>query len=675
MVIDIFGRGGSSTQKNISNRGRPGKDALELTKYFPNGIAAMIREHDMATSYVLESKNDCELKNRDRIMEVKDKCPEKPRLKLLSGSQPCELIQLNTFGTKKQYSMSFLGKSVYRLKVEKNNGNCGFFCNRPGTGFISLTLKVQKDRPQTLLYCTSTVASPPPPPLHPPILREITVTSHEICIWGELDSQIHSETIMFDLSKKFASFCLKWEIVKNQHEEQPTTPQTVSKTAYTYHIKNDTDHLSGHFSLDTIKAAPNDFYVGGRPDSRQLFTGEVHSLECYKTQENDIPQIILELITDSTFVKRAVASTTTRETVVIMSAASYSEEEEEEDIGGNNQQLVDEFSSCDDDDAAPPPVVVIEKKRPTTTATTKKQRSSPCTPAKKGNNSGKKRQQKKGGGGHHHYQHTTSSSEEDDEGRSPENRQTVKKRQQKPSKKRTHHHQHQEKKEDKKASSTSRPSSSKKKKLSPSKEEAVFQQQQERSVLTTPLSQPQMMTPLSSPQQQQPVPPSFISFPPLPPQTADQLSLIFNQIQSDISDIANHLRVGLVKSKKRVNLCDIAKKLDVLLNNIDHPNNSGPSHHNNNFTGDMVVDNSNELQLFNDPSVVATSAGQEANNTACLMVNNHPISAGALMANINTTSGSGALINSTTFPSPLNPSLMQSNGDAAGMISTMDHHH
>ena len=107
MVIDIFGGGGSANQRALSARGRPGKDALELTKYFPNGTAALMRKHDMSSSYVLDSKNDCELTHPDEkkwyISAVKDKNLERPRLKLLGGTKPCELNEINNPGAKPQY--------------------------------------------------------------------------------------------------------------------------------------------------------------------------------------------------------------------------------------------------------------------------------------------------------------------------------------------------------------------------------------------------------------------------------------------------------------------------------------------------------------------------------------------------------------------------------------------
>ena len=172
MVIDIFGGGGSGNQRNLSARGRPGKDALELSKYFPNGTAALMRKHDMSSSYVLDSKNDCELttdKKKWYISAVKDGNLEKPCLKLLGGSNPCELNEItNPGGAKRQYTMSFNGASVYHMSVDKNTSNncCGFFCNnKPGTGIISTVLKVQKDRPQTLLYCCTPPAHPPPIPI------------------------------------------------------------------------------------------------------------------------------------------------------------------------------------------------------------------------------------------------------------------------------------------------------------------------------------------------------------------------------------------------------------------------------------------------------------------------------------------------------------------------------
>ena len=169
MMVDIFGGGGTANQR-MSVRGRPGKDALELSKYFPNGTAALMRKHDMSSSYVLNSKNDCELTTdgktkKSYISAVKDRNLDKPRLKLLQGSKPCELNEItNPGGGKQQYTMSFNGASVYHMSVDKNTtNNCGFFSNnKPGTGIISVVFKVQKDRPQTLLYCCTT-----PPAAHP----------------------------------------------------------------------------------------------------------------------------------------------------------------------------------------------------------------------------------------------------------------------------------------------------------------------------------------------------------------------------------------------------------------------------------------------------------------------------------------------------------------------------
>ena len=165
MVVDIFGGGGAASQRMSSIRGRPGKDALELSKYFPNGTASLMRKYDMSSSYVLDSKNDCELSTDDKtkksyILAVKDKNADKPRLKVAQGSSPCELNEITDPKVSKnrgQYTMSFNGASVYQTSVDKNTATCGFFSNnKPGTGLISFVFKVQKDRPQTLLYCCTT---------------------------------------------------------------------------------------------------------------------------------------------------------------------------------------------------------------------------------------------------------------------------------------------------------------------------------------------------------------------------------------------------------------------------------------------------------------------------------------------------------------------------------------
>ena len=133
MVVDIFGGGGAASQRMSSVRGRPGKDALELSKYFPNGTASLMRKYDMSSSYVLDSKNDCELTTdgktkKSYILAVKDKNVDKPRLKLLQGSRPCELNEITNPGVSKngQYTMSFNGASVYHTSVDNN---CGFFSN------------------------------------------------------------------------------------------------------------------------------------------------------------------------------------------------------------------------------------------------------------------------------------------------------------------------------------------------------------------------------------------------------------------------------------------------------------------------------------------------------------------------------------------------------------------
>ena len=385
MVVDIFG-GGRADNQRTSVRGRPGRDALELSKYFPNGTAALMRKHDMSSSYVLNSKTDCELtttdgkiKKKSYILAVKDRNLDKPRLKLLEGSKPCELNEItNPKGAKHQYSMSFNGASVYHMSVVDKN--CGFFSNnKPGTGMISVVFKVQKDRPQTLLYCCTKKNSsdfPPPPPgsSHPPHnhpLREITVTNHEICIWGELNSQIHSEVIMFDLSKQFTSFCLKWEIVKNNHSGKLSPPATTSKTAYTYHIKNDSDHQTGHFRMDTMKVTPSDFYIGGRPNSRQLLMGEVHSLECFKTPEIELPKIVLDLISNTTSISRTSTTTAT----VMLSPANVSyhseEEQEEEEVSANNRIMEGEEEYMfweEENENADNFAVVPKKKRKISTA-------------------------------------------------------------------------------------------------------------------------------------------------------------------------------------------------------------------------------------------------------------------------------------------------------------------
>ena len=85
------------------------------------------------------------------IKEVVNKKLKGSNLKHAAGSQPCELLSLTipVENNRFQCSMSFKGDSVYFAE------NGLMTCNKAGTGFLNLTLRVQHDRPQTLLFCTT----------------------------------------------------------------------------------------------------------------------------------------------------------------------------------------------------------------------------------------------------------------------------------------------------------------------------------------------------------------------------------------------------------------------------------------------------------------------------------------------------------------------------------------
>ena len=139
-MIDIFGGRGGGIGGGLVKWGPAGPDALELTKYVPRSVTSTIWKYDMQASYVLNTKNDCILypeKKKQLIKEVVNEKLEESHLKHVAGSQPCELLSLTPVGNKRfQCSMSFKGDSVYFAE------NGLLTCNKAGTGFLNLTLRV-----------------------------------------------------------------------------------------------------------------------------------------------------------------------------------------------------------------------------------------------------------------------------------------------------------------------------------------------------------------------------------------------------------------------------------------------------------------------------------------------------------------------------------------------------
>ena len=273
MSIDVFGGDRDhSSYLNQFARGTPGKDALEITNFLPRASISLLRQFDMLAAFVVESRRDIETDEKGmHVKSIFNKNSEESSLRLVQGTVPCELTELSP----RQFVLDLRGKSVYCSE-------CELFSNTSGSGFMNITFKTSLDWPQTLLYCPIVSYEKDTSKM----VREVTVTCNEISIWGLLDSQIYSEVIMVDASKKFANLFLEWKIIK-------TSPQ---KTLYTYHVNK---ILTGHFTLDTISSSLAKFYFAGRPDKTQLFIGELYCIQSYKTSEPEIPEILRNLVIKS----------------------------------------------------------------------------------------------------------------------------------------------------------------------------------------------------------------------------------------------------------------------------------------------------------------------------------------------------------------------------------------
>ena len=275
MSIDVFGGDRDhSSYLNQFARGTPGKDALEITNFLPRATISIFRQFDMLAAFVVESLRDIETDEKGaHVKSIFNNNHEEPSLKLVQGTVPCEFTKMSP----RQFVLDLKGKSIY-------SSECELFSNNFGSGFMNITFKTSLDRPQTLLYCP--VVSYEKDVLSSKMIREVTVTRHEISIWGLLDSKIYSEVIMIDASKKYVNLFLEWKVIK-------TSPQ---KTLYTYHVNK---ILTGHFSLDTISISLRKFYFAGRPDKTQRFTGEMYCIQSYKTSEPEIPDTLRSMVIKS----------------------------------------------------------------------------------------------------------------------------------------------------------------------------------------------------------------------------------------------------------------------------------------------------------------------------------------------------------------------------------------
>ena len=266
--MNVFGGARSQASKGPRGpRGFPGKEGSinDFCAYLPNTILKQMREHE-ETCFLLDSKDpETDLVRKGQEIEQwKNRNVNKRNLTAEMASS--KLIKTKDWS----YAIDFQNNR-YHLDA--------FFIEcLPGYGYLCITFCVQGEGEQVLITN------------HKPrdVLKnfhEISVTGHEINIWGYRNNKPACETIQHN--------CRNWTTLFLDY--------TVSTNVELTYILDNDPHLQGHFAFQDPRACQAGVYIGGRHDNTRFLTGAIHAIELYYTRQvqKPIPQSMKELVIKS----------------------------------------------------------------------------------------------------------------------------------------------------------------------------------------------------------------------------------------------------------------------------------------------------------------------------------------------------------------------------------------
>ena len=261
LTMNVFGGTRGTTRGIRGPRGFPGRDALELCYYLPNTISRSLRENEQQASYVLTSKQDCEMKD-NKVKKWKNKridpIQEDPHLTAVKPSMLSQIAETSL------YALDFPGQYKTVIPPLDTTEPYGYFCITFCTSSHAIQTLIQNEK-------STEHAS-----VHEYV--EISVTNSDISIHGFREGKLSVEPIVHDTTK-WTTLYLEWS----------ATPNYVQ---YTYNLGPDSQ---GSFQMDPARVLYHGFTVGSRVDGTQPFSGQIHAIENNPSQ-HPVPDLIKNLV-------------------------------------------------------------------------------------------------------------------------------------------------------------------------------------------------------------------------------------------------------------------------------------------------------------------------------------------------------------------------------------------
>ena len=252
-------------------RGPPGRDGSikDLCQWMPAGTLWNLWKYEETGAFHLGKTTDVQVQNHT----VTSWNSRSELGKNLTSVHPATLT---TFPN----AIEFTGKEYYHAPI--NTVAC-----ITGSGYLAITFQTDSDHTQTLIGRYRK---------RDPLLQnfEINVTTNEIFVCGYAKNKPIQIPIMHN--------CRNWTTLFLQYTITPS-----KEMHFEYMLDADIDQ-KGQFSLHASRGAKPSMILGAREDHTQYFSGKIHALDIYFTENSNerIPDPISLLVSRHQKVKSHV---------------------------------------------------------------------------------------------------------------------------------------------------------------------------------------------------------------------------------------------------------------------------------------------------------------------------------------------------------------------------------